>query len=107
MNTDRINAINALIALDDDNDLLSHITRELLICDDASTIDESIADEPRLAPIAHAIQSIIIDLDRDELTAMRLDYSLCPLHACDYAICFDDDDAECAPIRTIHPTHDT
>jgi hypothetical protein len=33
--------------------------------------------------------------------------SLCPLHLCDYAICFDDEDPECAQIREIHPGHDT
>lgn len=43
----------------------------------------------------------------ETLTAMRLADSLCPMHAIDYAICFDDDDAECAAIRTIHPSHDT
>lgn len=44
---------------------------------------------------------------RDILTEYALSLSLCPLHLIDYAICFDDDDDECAAIRTIHPTHDT
>jgi hypothetical protein len=43
----------------------------------------------------------------DRMTAMLLDNSLCPLHAIDYAICFDDDDPDCAAIRLIHPSHDT
>lgn len=41
------------------------------------------------------------------LTAYALDNSLCPMHNIDYAICFDDDDPDCAAIRTIHPSHDT
>lgn len=45
--------------------------------------------------------------NRDELTDTLLSFSLCPLHAIDYAICFDDDDADCAMIRMIHPSHDT
>jgi len=44
---------------------------------------------------------------REYLTALRLAYSLCPLHAIDYAICFDDDDVECAGIRIVHPGHDS
>lgn len=43
----------------------------------------------------------------DAMTALLLDNSLCPMHAIDYAICFDDDDPECAAIRAIHPSHDT
>lgn len=41
------------------------------------------------------------------MTEYRLSDSLCPLHHCDYAACFDDDDPECAAIRLIHPSHDT
>lgn len=47
------------------------------------------------------------DLNRESLTDLALRLTLCPLHLIDYAICFDDDDAECAAIRSIHPTHDT
>lgn len=43
----------------------------------------------------------------DRMTALLLDNSLCPMHAIDYAICFDDDDPDCAAIRAIHPSHDT
>lgn len=43
----------------------------------------------------------------DCLTELFLDNSICPMHRCDYAICFDDDDPECAAIRLIHPSHDT
>lgn len=44
---------------------------------------------------------------RELITELALAYSLCPMHFCDYAICFDDEDAECAAIRHIHPAHDT
>jgi hypothetical protein len=43
---------------------------------------------------------------REWLTQAALDASLCPLHWRDYAICFDDDDPECAAIRIIHPGRD-
>lgn len=46
-------------------------------------------------------------VDRDELTEVLLRHSLCPVHRCDYAICFDDCDPECAQVRMIHPGHDT
>lgn len=53
-------------------------------------------------------QTLIADpMRRDELTEIALATSLCPLHLCDYAICFDDANAECAAIRRIHPSHDT
>lgn len=45
---------------------------------------------------------------RDDLSNLLLSYSLCPMHAIDFAICFDDDDPECAQIRQIFPySHDT
>lgn len=59
------------------------------------------------SPLADTIALMIDALDRDDLSHMRLQYSICPLHACDYAICFDDDDAECAAIRATFPAHDS
>ncbi len=44
---------------------------------------------------------------REDFTRLALEQSLCPLHLVDYAICFDDDDQECAAIRIVHPSHDT
>ena len=44
---------------------------------------------------------------REEYTFICLSLSLCPIHETDYAICFDDEDPECAQVRKIHPTHDT
>lgn len=48
-----------------------------------------------------------VRLRREALTELLLSQSLCPLHECDYAICFDDDDPECASIRQIHPSYDS
>lgn len=58
------------------------------------------------------IRSLLHNIDAapymtDAMTALLLDNSLCPMHAIDYAICFDDDDPDCAAIRAIHPSHDT
>lgn len=43
----------------------------------------------------------------ETITFLALEFSLCPLHFVDYAICFDNEDEECAPIRAVHPCHDT
>lgn len=45
---------------------------------------------------------------RDDLSHLLMQHSLCPMHFCDWAICFDDDDPECSQIRAIFPHgHDT
>ena len=44
---------------------------------------------------------------RQLLSELCLGESLCPMHRVDYAICFDDDDPECAAIRAVFPAHDT
>lgn len=49
----------------------------------------------------------IDQLNREQVTELRLSLSLCPLHGRDYAICFDDEDPECESIRTIHPSFDS
>lgn len=125
-------AINAII---DSNETLDFALRSLLIdllpndndrfddldhiidnaLDDALELDAfSTLNRPRLRTQLRMIADLIIhardaeyDIYRDELTAMLLADSLCPMHAIDYAICFDDDDDECAAIRLIHPSHDT
>lgn len=85
--------------LDDDNCDISLAIRDILINDELLASPES--------PFSDIIRDCIRSLDTDQLSQMRLEYSLCPLHACDYAICFDDDNAECAAIRDIFPSHDT
>lgn len=45
---------------------------------------------------------------RDEISQFAMNLSLCPLHFCDWAACFDDEIDECAQIRAIFPySHDT
>ena len=45
---------------------------------------------------------------RDEISHLAMQHSLCPVHYVDWAICFDDEDPECAQIRAIFPHgHDT
>jgi hypothetical protein len=81
--------------------------RSLLIFPDFDTTTDD--DELRFLPTMIELLTTIIDYDfsRDAITELALANSLCPLHFCDYAICFDDDDPECAPIRFIHQSHDT
>lgn len=53
------------------------------------------------------VQIALDALDTEAMTSLLLQHSLCPIHRVDYAICFDDDDPECAQVRAIHPGHDT
>ena len=48
-----------------------------------------------------------IDSERHELSELALSLSLCPMHLIDYAICFDDENDECALLRSFFPLHDT
>lgn len=112
----------------DEIDLANEMMRDLLITDDdysPLSLDDDYysADEfaasyrftdPNFDPRALANELIAcLDAARashyhiHELSLMRLEYSLCPMHHCDYAACFDDDDPECATIRAFFPSHDT
>jgi hypothetical protein len=96
---DFLDAINTL-AIDDDD--LSDAIRDLLIApDDADQSHHPLADTIRLAI------TTLDDRDPQTTSMMRLANSLCPLHRCDYAICFDDDDPDCAAIRRCFPDHDS
>jgi len=100
---DAINTIDAALNPDSpDCDLALELIRDELIAPE-------FPNDPN--PITDAIRTIRdssdIHLTREYLTHLALSLSLCPIHLIDYAICFDDDDAECAQIRQIHPTHDT
>ena len=98
---------------DHPHDLFSRALRDLLIDRDATPTPQSIpalADPP--AHIYDTLRDLLATIDaypysRESLTKLALDDSLCPLHFIDYAICFDDDDPDCAAIRMIHPSHDT
>lgn len=51
---------------------------------------------------------IISNLPRDDVTRLLMENSLCPIHAVDWAICFDDEFEDCAQVRAIFPSsHDT
>lgn len=74
---------------------------------DAATI-RSIADNYEISPATAArLLEYINSLDDLAFRFMLYNFSLCPMHACDYAICFDDEEGECADLRLIAPNHDT
>jgi hypothetical protein len=77
--------------------------------DDDPTLDAIMTPPDHIYAFARALLNTINDApyQTQQLSMLRLDYSLCPMHAIDYAICFDDDDAECAQIRACFPDHDT
>lgn len=107
--TTALAAINLLIDADDDR--AAAALRDLLIDRDAAPIDSPHNDDAP-ATIYDAIRALLSIIDADPystelMTSLLLDHSLCPMHAIDYAICFDDDEPACAAIRTIHPSHDT
>ena len=102
----RITAILNDESLDDDNCEFYLATRELLMNTDLFAIDSSNLNRSQRRALLE-LRDLLIDADTELITQLRLDHSLCPLHAIDYAICFDDNDAECAAIRLIHPDHDS
>lgn len=73
--------------------------------------EDEIRWAPRLIELVRIIaQAVWVEgnvWERETITELALEDSLCPMHFGDYASCFDDDEAECAAIRTIHPGHDT
>lgn len=102
-----ITAINAIAKLPDDDASIYIAIRNRLI-------DDSPSDNPNIHPaLAATIHSCISLLESDSIYARHalsdlcLNYSLCPLHRIDYAICFDDRDSECANIRICFPIHDS
>lgn len=120
MTTNPITELNALLAHDASCDAANpyrpsciHDDRDsdarMLLCDidsDPSFFDSDIAPQIRdLINAAH--DRADAEYFRQSLTMLYLDYSLCPMHHCDYAACFDDDDDECATIREYFPDHDT
>lgn len=97
---------------DDAHDLAAMHARDLL-CDPTMTpsdLDEYPIDATTLHTLRHAITDALDSTSPDTRTALSmiaLTFSLCPLHMIDYAICFDDDDPDCAAIRAAFPSHDT
>lgn len=102
-NNNRIALAMISILTDPDNDpdsLNACALRSLLIDPDAP---DSYDPTPYDTILADCIRA----LDTQSLSMLLLDYSLCPLHRIDYAICFDDRDPDCAAIRDTFPNHDT
>ena len=60
-----------------------------------------------LAIIRAAAAEQYDETNRQFLSMLALDHSLCPMHMIDYAICFDDADPDCSQIRAYFPAHDT
>jgi hypothetical protein len=97
-----------------DDDAAWMLMRALLIYPDESNdeLNRMLADcndDPYTADALDDLRATraAIAADRELLTDIALQLSLCPIHLIDYAICFDDDDADCAAIRIIHPSHDS
>lgn len=112
--SDAITMLNRIDALDDPRCDIAIAIRCLLIDRDCSDLD----DCPDAAPYIDIIRDSLAMIDariayphdehaRHALSDLLLSYSLCPMHAIDYAICFDDDDPDCAAIRAHFPIHDT
>ena len=68
-------------------------------------------DYPDLDPAfaRHILDDLAIiwnyEFYRDDLSHIAMQLSLCPMHFCDWAACFDDDEDECSTIRAIFPHH--
>lgn len=100
--------------IDDPDDDFQFDIRQLLVAvfpDGAMDVDEFVRIEGstsgRIDDLRRAFHSLV-EIDTDELTMIAIEYSLCPIHFCDWASCFDDDIEECAQVRAIFPhSHDT
>lgn len=100
--------LESLNSIRTDSDL-SNAQREMLMMlemTDTEILDSLDDDSLNLLDLRRSL-ICLRSLDREQITQLALDHSLCPLHLIDYAICFDDNDADCAQIRLIHPSHDT
>lgn len=111
-------AAAAINALDDDD--ITDALRNIMTDDitDLMTMnpDHLSIDHTAFAYATNLLRDILLDIaherdydpdSRHALSDIALAYSLCPMHFCDYAICFDDDTDECATIRKYFPRHDT
>ena len=101
-------------------DLSQEIYRDLLIDHESDPISPDDYNGPDTTPRMIAGLSYVDRTLREALTVLHadpysrhwlsmqyLENSLCPVHHIDYAICFDDQDPECALIREYFPSHDT
>ena len=82
----------------------------MMLCDD---IDELMNDDQYSRDIINAFIPIFDMINQPESSMIQyrsilcLENSICPIHRCDYAICFDDNDDECAQLRAAFPLCDS
>ena len=89
---------NSLVVDEDKHQAL----REILMLDSDEPMPwDLVGDE------IERMRTLVEALDDGAASLLRLEFSLCPLHRRDYAICFDDDEPECAALRLCFPSHDT
>ena len=119
--TDTLAAIDRLNALDDDDAALLRIMLCSIDHTDTTLLDNPMHELPDDYDTTRDPADTLFDLEllltacrtpyhsyaRDALSTLLLAHSLCPMHCCDYAICFDDETPECATIRAYFPSHDT
>ena len=95
------------IMMRDDDAIIIFI---MMLCDD---IDELMNDDQYSRDIINAFIPIFDMINQPESSMIQyrsilcLENSICPIHRCDYAICFDDDDDECAQLRAAFPLYDS
>lgn len=108
-NTEIMQRIAAINAMPDDDCEIAMTLRSLLIAKGDSNDDDITCDPALGAELISLLDELRSNrFSRDYFTELAIADSLCPLHFIDWAICFDDDDPDCAQIRTIYPnSHDT
>lgn len=95
------------IMMRDDDAIIIFI---MMLCDD---IDELMHNDQYSRDIINAFIPIFDMINQPESSMIQyrsilcLKNSICPIHRCDYAICFDDDDDECAQLRAAFPLCDS
>lgn len=95
------------IMMRDDDAIIIFI---MMLCDD---IDELMHNDQYSRDIINAFIPIFDMINQPESSMIQyrsilcLENSICPIHRCDYAICFDDDDDECAQLRAAFPLCDS
>ena len=95
------------IMMRDDDAIIIFI---MMLCDD---IDELMNDDQYSRDIINAFIPIFDMINQPESSMIQyrsilcLENSICPIHRCDYAICFDDDDDECEQLRAAFPLCDS
>lgn len=92
---------------DDEHDRALDDTRILLVENDSREAIDFCHSDARYEIRELITRLIDNEYARSFISTLALEMSLCPMHLVDYAICFDDDNAECAAIRSIFPDHDT